>query len=438
MWKNPRLLTGLLLTALAAAVVTLGLYLAGTPRGPSRRLPDGTLLTLADVSYGREHHFVHGNRLQRLLYPRLPPPVWERVSCPVYSYRPQMKDHFIFWLARDGVPEVGAELGHWGLRLVAVDEHGYEGQDVLWRSGITPAGVTDWQLGIFPRRGQMVRLRAYQQASGGMTRVAEFSVANPTPGPHPVWRAEPLPVTKRAGSLAITLRQLECGVHGEEPHVAASHGAKGWTVATFDVKENGYSSDDWHVEEVTFSDATGNAVTGEEHSPEYGYYHYPSGTPPGEQVLAFLDALWPGEAWKLRVELARSARYEQRDIARIRGVVAPVLGGTWTPPKQAQRRFTTRVHGTTVRVLSTARTDPDEPNRVRVEVRASGLRPHERVALISSRTEAPRYTFTAHEGEGDGTHELYLEVPPGVRTVDLALAVHRSRFVEFVAQPRRR
>src|SRR5437667_12491883 len=63
----------LLVTAVGTAVaVGIGMLVVGTRR-PAQGLPDGSLLTLEAVTYGKEHRYVHGEWWQKALYPVLPP-----------------------------------------------------------------------------------------------------------------------------------------------------------------------------------------------------------------------------------------------------------------------------------------------------------------------------------------------------------------------------
>jgi len=49
--------------------------------------------------------------------------------------------------------------------------------------------------------------------SDGKGPIAEFTAPNPTPGPHPVWMPEPLPIKKQTGNLTFALTELKAGLN---------------------------------------------------------------------------------------------------------------------------------------------------------------------------------------------------------------------------------
>ena len=130
-------------------------------------------------------------------------------------------------------------------------------------SNLTPLAPTDATFIVasgaaytFPRRQKTILLRLYNLKQ---ERVAEFNLPNPVYRSHPVWRAEPLPQTRRDQDLTITLTEIR-------PQTAAYR----WHDSLIQLPVprlswqafwNGNLSTDWEPDSLTLRDATGNIKT---------------------------------------------------------------------------------------------------------------------------------------------------------------------------------
>jgi len=66
--------------------------------------------------------------------------------------------------------------------------------------------ISSWSFPSYPRRGKVLKFRIYvRNSSDQWDTLAEFKMPNPTPGPHPVWKAMDVPVTRSNGDLEVTL-----------------------------------------------------------------------------------------------------------------------------------------------------------------------------------------------------------------------------------------
>jgi hypothetical protein len=175
----------------------------------------------------------------------------------------------------------GTYEGHPGTRVVVANELGQEYDRVVNSNG----GLGVFEIYTFPRRGKELWLRLMD----GNTLRAEFKIRNPSLGPHPVWKASPLPITVTNAGLEVTLE--EC--------VADKEVRK--TRCVFRVKENGVESTEWAPAAYEVSDATGNHWR-----PSPQSYTIISQEEARIVMAEFLGALWAEEqAWKLRVEFKR-------------------------------------------------------------------------------------------------------------------------------------
>jgi hypothetical protein len=347
--RLPHLIPGVPIAVVLALVGVL-CFASRRPPGRVYPLPDGSRLAVEGFTFGKEHRFVHGSGWERLALPMLAGEVKEELQRQSASrdmwFASRGGDTLAIWTFLQKV----APTRGWMVRVVAVDEHGCESQGA-WRSYgeyLTDPRlerVDAWQLLSFPRRGKHVRLRIYAGPRWGeLVRVADLTVRNPDTGPHPAWRAPPLPAAVRSGDRTFTLVELATGLLRRDVLERSWAGLQSvyglpvagareryWTAATFRIAQNGRPDAEWQPVGITAADATGNAVIAR----EVALY----GKGPDRQVF-FGGALWPSEAaWKLRVEFARGAGFAPEELWTVRDV--PVPG----PDGVAQVSETTRREG---------------------------------------------------------------------------------------------
>ena len=134
----------------------------------------------------------------------------------------------------------------------------------------------------FPRRGTKLYLRPMM--SGNDSGVV-FTIPNPCPGPHPVWRAQPLPIRATNSTLQVTLERF------------IADRAQARTRCTLRVQEGGRESTAWLPASFEIFDATGNhwkpCLDGVQST--NGLFN-----------CSFFGALWPDEdAWRVHVDFKR-------------------------------------------------------------------------------------------------------------------------------------
>jgi RNA polymerase sigma factor (sigma-70 family) len=195
------------------------------------------------------------------------------------------------------------------LRVVTADESGNEfdtvGNDTV--GGEVSGGRQYWARSapVFPRRGKEVRLRLMD----GDRFLAEFKIPNPDPGPHPQWKAEPLPARAATGDLEVILAEFRADQ------------TKSQTECVFNFREKNQPTTAWRVVALDLADATGNHWHAIQSA---GKDLYRTNETDGAVRSEFYGALWPGEsAWKLRTELQRVADFREHELLRITKVPIP-------------------------------------------------------------------------------------------------------------------
>lgn len=379
---------------------------------PAWRLPDGTRLTLAGITYGTNH----------------PSPlkhVWERWPLPA---------SVAGWLPSEGWPVdrpgFGPELRIWfrtdpnpapaeGYRWDLTDEAGLTVADF----GALQLGATNGATGLrldfgaFPRQGKSLRLvgRHFDPTNQAYQPVLELELPNPRPrpagadaGPVPA-----LPQTARDGPLEFTLVAFETGLarHSGFARTPAPPGEEPTARLDFLARSSGVPNRDWFPLNVRIADPEGHALSS-----------YPIdwlGSQNG-WVLKVQSAPWAGQAWRLRVEFSRNNEFAPGELVKFSGL--RVGGQAGVAVDQRGRVGEREVE---LRFLRFGKPqDWEWKADARLVRRETGVS----LTLVEARDQRDRKLWRH-------PRHLTFRAWPDSETVDLTFAVHASRFGEFVAEP---
>jgi hypothetical protein len=433
----------------AGLICTLstGLWaLARVLQAPVCYLPDGNVLTLEGVTYGKKHALPNGGWWEHLLMPLAPQRGALSTRMSIGNHVSATANALVFWTRlRPGgsSPPSPNTMSTFfsslrGRRAVGVDDEGHEfGEAVGQMRFFNPYGglevMESWELPSFPRRGKSVGLRLYaMDRRGTWERAAEFIVGNPTPGPHPVWTPDPLPITRREGEWEFTLTELafEEKPAPMRPRWPGERANWSRTRIGLRVTHGGHVSDVWQAVSVSLADATGNLLpmrslsqTGKE----------------GRKAFVLLGGLSPAEpSWKVRAEFRRRDTPGPTETWSVHGVELPAPGRVTGTDQSATR------HGVGLRLMgiSAARTRMPgfyvRNNLPTVHLRLTPPEAAQRVCLVRAMDEDGREVAARAFWLADGRCSFGLMLPEGARRVNLTFAVRESRTVEFVARPTRR
>ncbi len=436
-----RLLLGLVVATFLAAALVL-LLLDASRRYPVRRLPDGSELAVIKIAFTNGYSYRHyrGTRFRRILNDVVP----------------------ALWKLRLGIQNPGGggfRFGDTNLtslflvttqkgssasspisleRIHVVDQDGST-FEATW-DAITlnePREIVQgWRFKAFPRRAKTVRCRfIYKDSSGNYTNAAEIEIPNPAPRSYQTWTPEVMPLKKNDGDLSVTLLDFVSGLHREQdvlPQYKWYWIGRTTTRAEFDVEQAGKKNPPWKIQSLLISDATGNRwKPGLEE---------PVATSPGDHVGAeFIGALWPSEpAWKLRVEFSRTNDFAPDELWTLPGIPVPAtnqvsaLGGSY------------EVKGSQLQIVALGGVGAElqEPFRSLADGKSVNLA----LTFIARDLRLTLVKVVDNEGRSILFREPYawfesercfaLENPAGAKSISATFAVHRSRFVEFIANPR--
>jgi hypothetical protein len=310
---------------LAVLVLLLAfLFLFREQPDRERILPDGSILRLEQVTYGRQHDFKPGG-WRRQLREHLPDWLAKHLGPAYTSMSSWAKgnmnladtnrpDLYIWFTRRD--PNSGANLPVQLFAEQILDEHGcpftmaMDGGSSF--GGATPASLpieTGWcAFQAFPRHEKKFHLRLYDNQYNFL---AEFIVPNPAPPPKPRtdWSVQPLPIVKQDGEVAFTLSQIKIKDHGGRAQTnRLDFNTLPEILPAFQVTEHGEPTTEWAAVDKDWSDASGNFAS--KWQPQFAW-------------------LCPKEAaWKLTAKFcgSESSRYASNSCCVVHGLVVPAPG----------------------------------------------------------------------------------------------------------------
>ena len=317
------------------------------------------------------------------------------------------------------------------------------------KQGMEVMGV---QLNAFPCRASKIILRIMNYGQRGeQIAKGEFTVSNPARGKtFPKWTAESLPDLQSDGDLDVTLTKLA----GDAPSpynrgngIPKNDPINRTVQLSFDLQQKGQSTTNWRPISVETTDATGNYVKGwinqnYQNGQSEGYFYQPG--------------LWPNEpAWKVRLEFSRSDGFSAEELWSVTNI--PVREGSqqdaqnyWSYNNQNSRRTNAAFAETTVNgihvklfpvieyasqnmgngvgkvVAVILKTDPDPET--------SGLR----LTPFSVTDDQGRKLQNQGSSWGGGNYQYQFPAPRyNIQSLNVTIAVHQSRFVEFTVKPQK-
>jgi hypothetical protein len=266
---------------------------------------------------------------------------------------------------------------------------------------------------------------------------ARFSIANPAAGDFPQWTPGSLARTNE--NLTVRLEKFRGGERMDAaPHNVGPKAARK-TEMLFTFEEDGQPTDDWRVQKVVLSDATGNRWSPYLNLVKPGF----SWAKGGE--VEFLGALWPGEAaWKLDVEAVRTRGVASADLYTFETAI-PAPGAITTLTNEWEHG------GVTISFAGLASPNTDHPgdlkwtgkwwgeDKDKVYSLALKLDPElegRRLQLVSATDEnGADVELVQHLGQDYAHQALFFKPNEAAQKLKLVFSHANSRFVQFVARP---
>jgi len=404
-------------------------------------LPDGSVVRIVAVTYGTNH--VVGPPLARLVA-RLPGVVQEPLSDLLGRFGTLQgatitaEPKLILWLGRT-TNSASVPPGAGYLTAFLADANGFiSGNDANIFGGLP--NLEPVQFGVIPRRDPVISMNFfYHSPTGGVSRCGSMRFTNPLYGVFPQWQPEPLPATRRAGDVAVSLEKLSTGHDNNSSIRGTGSGrvivefgtnrvdGRNKTICFVQIRPLTDTNQTWVVASDEVSDATGNKAP----NSSFGWGS------PEESYFSFEPSLWPGEsAWKLRCEIKRTRGFDPGETFVFRGIPFGSLGAT------NRINCTTNFGGVTVTLDQVVRRAPNTNNSWSTEDLSQAHFTTTRLSnglhldLISARTDTGTNLDCGSWSSSD-TWRIYSyrNLPLEAKTVDFTFALQRGRWVEFKVKP---
>ena len=377
---------------------------------------DGTTLTLKGVTYGREHRY-RGSGMWERLISLLPRKLAAKLALrgqQLGTGRPSVA----FWFERRGTPPRTGDLV-----LCDASGFGISGGYTMTRLSPPDASIEGWAFEYWPRRNRTFTLRVYERGTRypDARLIGEFTVRNPTPGTYPVWTTSLLPRTASEGDLSVTLFDLTAGVgRGSNKRKPAPNPTVSMTRAGFRVERDGMPTREWGIADVNASDATGNAITCPRNT----------SSEPDAEYAELQPYPWPAEsAWKLRVGFSQRSNFVASELWTLHHV--PLASDEPTTRLRSQ----TNLQGARLQYQGTARRSGLEGNH-HFTFRVTPRREDYSLTLVRAVEDTGKEASVTDWFEGWGEWTFALNVSTNATSLDLTVALHRTRYFEFLATPR--
>ncbi|HXE43420.1 MAG TPA: hypothetical protein VN516_10375, partial [Candidatus Baltobacteraceae bacterium] len=296
------------------------------------------------------------------------------------------------------------------------------------------AYISAIQFDVFPRADKKFYVGFVKFGSNGATLLEDkFSVLNPARSETSArWTPDALPVTKSDGDLSVTLTKVISGAQlSDENRGPLANKHLGFQI-NFDVLQKAQITTNWSPVQMEISDSTGNHLKS-----SMGNQH-PKDDPAGFYCNV---NLWRENPWKVRLEFSQNSSFDADEIWTVTNVPivtgnAPDVRNFWTnSPAVAE----TMIHGIDVKIFPAAiftnvsrgyrtvsfmfKTDPP--------AESEGLQ----FKLLKVTDDRENQIPNPQHAEGNGRYSFLFVNPPDTRTLNATIALHKSRFVEFIVQP---
>ena len=392
-------------------------------------LSDGTKLTLLGVEYGKHHKYPTVKTSGR------------RTGGGQSSFD-TTNDTLVVWILQE---HKGAQRYGWQA-LVHDRAETASAQNWAMNSRQIAQGreISAIQLDAFPRRDSKFFMRVMSYGNGAQHLSKEqFVISNPASGKtFPTWTPDPLPDTQSDGDLDVTLNKLVADA--PSPYtgngISKNDPASKCVQIDFDVQQKGRSATNWSPVQVETTDATGNYVKGwindyRQNGEKDGYFYQPG--------------LWPNEpAWKVRLEFSRNSGFSDDELWSVTNVpVRPSERDAWSSysgnPRNSGETSApfaeTTINGIHLKMFQALqytsqmrngkvvgiffKTDPD--------VESAGMRMTPLTVTDGDGRELK------NQGASWGGGNFLYEFPEAhnLESVNITIALHKSRFVEFTVKP---
>lgn len=303
----------------------------------------------------------------------------------------------------------------------------------------------------FPRRDSKFFVAVEEGGNGGQ-EIADkkLVISNPARNVPVKWTADPLPSTQTDDDLAVTLTKLVANVQMpfNRGDVDTDDAMNKGVQASFHVDRNGKPASNWQPVSIETSDATGNQVTGWSQSWGNGGDQQ-AGWPNGDGTLTYQYGLWADEPWKIKLEFSQQSDFADYEMWNVPGL--PLVSGRQQDMyNYGGRRNTntnsvyseTDLNGFHVKLFPAKQfTDAGNNDWMQgglfLQITPAKLDGY-RVTIKctdNQTNDIPCSEYGNNRINNSADYRFRLQDISGLTNLNLSIAIHKSRFVEFTAKP---
>lgn len=415
-----------------AGILILGVCTAGIwwlRRPQVIQLDKNTKLTLLGVEYGKHHKFPKVGTAGRRSFGGA-------------QSLDSTNDTLVVYILQE---TKGQQRYGW---QTLVSDRDNTGCVMNWGGSSVSAGanrqITAIQLNAFPRWDSKFLMRFSAWGPQGQHNSKDaFVVSNPARKTAIAkWTAEPVPDTQSDDDLDVTLTKINYGVSFNGGRgMAANDPASQAVFVSFHAEQKGVTATNWQPIRIETTDAYGNDVFNNSWSN--------SRDQNGDATMTYQYGLWPKQTpWKLHVEFSRNSGFHDDELWTVTNVtVKPgtwqdMWGGNYGPRTRTNSAVATgTVNGFQLQLFPVFQfTDQNYGNgqkpggfRIQSDRSTDGMQ----MTLVKATDENGRdIPFWGGNSWGnDNSHQFQLQNLRNAKSLNLTIALHKSRFVDFTVTP---
>jgi len=312
------------------------------------------------------------------------------------------------------------------------------------RNGNDIVGI---EFSAFPHRQGKFLVGIQEQGNGGQEMSdKKFVISNPARGSSMKWTAEPVPATKEDDDLSVTLTKLTAGANMpyQRNQDNLDDPVNKGVEAVFHVERNGKPVSNWQPVSVETADATGNHIGGGISQNNWQ---------DNNDTVIYQYGLWPDEpGWKVKFEFSQQSDFADSELWTVQNL--PLQPGRQRDFNTNARNSRTNapvaetdLNGVHLKLFPAKQfTDVGQNNYMQggLQIQTDSALPDGMRMTVVKLTDdqSNDVTFfdngTMRNATGNTTSTTYrygLRAIDGITNLNLTIALHKSRFVEFTAEP---
>jgi hypothetical protein len=429
--KNLKIILPILLCFTAVAIIAIFIFKTTTFKPTEVVCPDGNVLELTAVTYGKSHSCPMEHPWNRILQ-GIPRFIQQRLGIINRNVHTTTENSTVAWFRWKG------KTSSWFGNKTVIDAAGYKSEIKGWnynRKPPTASGLAEIWLGYeiqaYPRRDASFTFRF---SDWNEKVIAEFEIKNPNQISATPFSSKPLPFTNNVDDMEFTLVSLDVPNARKMSKEVKQIFQNADVRAIFEIKEEGTVTENWQPVNIWLEDATGNKSKNNSWSNK---------EKDGKASITFSSGLFHGEPWKIRTQFARKSGF------------LPTDQWTATIPLPQHPEYTTNlvsqvIHGKKIIIRSIADEnnlllDGTKTNRGRNQnnkkrkqfhIYVEEMNTDLRLDLIKVIDDQGRECKQSGKSWGSGDYDYGLEIEEDAINLTVTLALHKSKYADFIAMPK--